>query len=43
MMHGPLPDQADSSNAAAGHPLVAALERALAFCNEIIVVFAASR
>jgi len=41
MMHGPLPDQADVSNAAAGHGLVAALERALAFCNNIIVVLAA--
>ena len=29
------------SNAAAGNPLVAALERALAFCNNIIVVLAA--
>jgi TRAP-type C4-dicarboxylate transport system permease small subunit len=41
MMHGPLPDQNDVSNAAAGHGLVAALERGLAFCNNIIVVFAA--
>src|ERR1700704_2355207 len=41
MMHGPLPDQADVSNAAAGHGLVAALERGLAFCNNIIVVLAA--
>ncbi|THD70269.1 MAG: TRAP transporter small permease [Bradyrhizobium sp.] len=41
MMHGPLPDQADRSNAAAGNTLVAALERALAFCNNIIVVLAA--
>src|SRR3979490_673328 len=41
MMHGPLPDQADVSNAAASHGLVAALERGLAFCNNIIVVFAA--
>jgi len=41
MMHGPLPDQADSANAAAGNPLLAALERGLAFCNNIIVVFAA--
>jgi TRAP-type C4-dicarboxylate transport system permease small subunit len=41
MMHGPLPDQNDASNAAAGNTLVAALERALAFCNNIIVVFAA--
>jgi TRAP-type C4-dicarboxylate transport system permease small subunit len=41
MMHGPLPDQNDHSNAAAGNTLVAALERALAACNNIIVVFAA--
>jgi TRAP-type C4-dicarboxylate transport system permease small subunit len=41
MMHGPLPDQADSANAAAGNPFLAALERGLAFCNNIIVVFAA--
>src|SRR3979409_1186245 len=41
MMHGPLPDQNDVSNAAAGHGPVAALERGLAFCNNIIVVFAA--
>ena len=42
MMHGPLPDQADHSNAAAGNTLVAALELALAFCNNIIVVLAAA-
>jgi TRAP-type C4-dicarboxylate transport system permease small subunit len=41
MMHGPLPDQNDRSNAAAGNALVAALERALAFCNNVIVVLAA--
>jgi TRAP-type C4-dicarboxylate transport system permease small subunit len=41
MMHGPLRDQNDDANAAMGNPLVAALERALAFCNNIIVVFAA--
>ncbi|MEA2795933.1 MAG: hypothetical protein QOI87_3313 [Bradyrhizobium sp.] len=41
MMHGPLPDQADRSSAAAGNPLLAALERGLTFCNNIIVVFAA--
>jgi TRAP-type C4-dicarboxylate transport system permease small subunit len=40
-MHGPLPDRNDSSNAAAGHGPVAALQRALAFCNAIIVVLAA--
>ena len=41
MMHGPLRDQNDHSNAAAGNALVAAFERALAFCNNIIVVLAA--
>jgi TRAP-type C4-dicarboxylate transport system permease small subunit len=41
MMHDPLPDQNDRFNAAAGNALVAALERALAFCNNIIVVLAA--
>ena len=41
MMHGPLRDQNDRSNAAAGNALVAAFERGLAFCNNIIVVFAA--
>jgi TRAP-type C4-dicarboxylate transport system permease small subunit len=41
MMHGPLGDQPDRSHAAAGNALVAALERALAVCNNIIVVFAA--
>jgi len=41
MMHGPLPDQTDHSSASAGNTLVAALERALAFCNNIIVVLAA--
>jgi TRAP-type C4-dicarboxylate transport system permease small subunit len=39
-MHGPLPDQTDHSGAA-GNTLLAALERALAFCNNIIVVLAA--
>jgi TRAP-type C4-dicarboxylate transport system permease small subunit len=41
MMHGPLPDQPDLPNATAGSGLVAALERALALCNNIIVVIAA--
>jgi TRAP-type C4-dicarboxylate transport system permease small subunit len=41
MMHGPLPDQTGHSDAAAGNALVAALERGLAFCNNIIVVLAA--
>jgi TRAP-type C4-dicarboxylate transport system permease small subunit len=41
MMHGPLGDQQDGSKAAASNRLVAAFERALAFCNTIIVVLAA--
>jgi TRAP-type C4-dicarboxylate transport system permease small subunit len=41
MMHGPLPDQTFVSIAAPGNPLVAAIERALAFLNNIIVVLAA--
>ena len=41
MMHGPLPDQLDQSDAAMGHGLVAALQRALALCNNVIVIFAA--
>ena len=41
MMHGPLGDQTDRSNAAAGNVLVTACERALTLCNSIIVVIAA--
>jgi TRAP-type C4-dicarboxylate transport system permease small subunit len=41
MMHGPIGDQNDQTNAASGNALVAALERGLAFCNNIIVVLAA--
>ena len=41
MMHGPIKDQTDHSKAAAGNGLVAAFERALAFCNNVIVVLAA--
>ena len=41
MMHGPLPDQKERSNAAAGNSLVAGFERALAVCNNIIVVLSA--
>jgi len=41
MMHGPLRDQNDRSNAAAGTGLVAVFERGLAFCNNLIVVIAA--
>src|SRR4051812_6824805 len=40
-MHGQLADQQELSNAATGTGLVAALERRLAFCNTIIVFFAA--
>src|SRR5580704_17202248 len=41
LMHGPLTDQPEHPDAATGNALVAALERALAFCNNIIVVLAA--
>ena len=40
MMHGPLPDQPALPSAATGHGPVAAVERALAWCNNVIVVFA---
>jgi TRAP-type C4-dicarboxylate transport system permease small subunit len=40
MMHGPLGDR-DLSNVATGNKLVATFESALAFINQIIVVFAA--
>jgi TRAP-type C4-dicarboxylate transport system permease small subunit len=40
-MHAPLTDREDNSKAAAGNTLAAALERALAFCNNVIVVLAA--
>jgi TRAP-type C4-dicarboxylate transport system permease small subunit len=41
-MHAPLTDREDASKAAAGDTLVAALERALAFCNNVIVVLIAA-
>src|SRR3974390_63889 len=41
MMHGPLPDQSHRSDAATDRSFVAAVERALAWCNSIIVVLAA--
>jgi TRAP-type C4-dicarboxylate transport system permease small subunit len=41
MMHGPLPDQIDRTDPAPGNALVAGLGRALALCNNVIVVFAA--
>src|ERR1700759_1063250 len=41
-MHSPLgADSEDSKSTVTSNPLVAALERALALCNNIIVVFAA--
>ena len=41
MMHGPLPDQIDRPNVATGNTPLAALERLLAFCNNIIVFLSA--
>jgi TRAP-type C4-dicarboxylate transport system permease small subunit len=41
MMHGPLPDQIDRPNVAAGSSPLAAFEHILAFCNNVIVVIAA--
>jgi TRAP-type C4-dicarboxylate transport system permease small subunit len=41
MMHGPLPDQNNRAATATNNALVAAFERALAWCNNIIVVIAA--
>jgi len=41
MIHGPLPDQNDHSDAATGNALVAAFERALALLNRVIVLLAA--
>jgi TRAP-type C4-dicarboxylate transport system permease small subunit len=41
MMHGPIADQAEASSTSTGSSPVAALERALSFCNNVIVVFAA--
>ena len=41
MMHGPVADQGEVSSAATSNSLVAALERALSLCNNIIVVLAA--
>jgi TRAP-type C4-dicarboxylate transport system permease small subunit len=40
MMHGPLPDRNDQTNAASSNFLVAAFDRALAFCNRMILVLA---
>jgi TRAP-type C4-dicarboxylate transport system permease small subunit len=41
MMHGPLPDQTSRVAAPTNRGFVAAIERVLAWCNSIIVVFAA--
>ena len=41
MMHGPLRGQIDRPNVATGNTPLAALERALAFCNNIIVFLSA--
>ena len=41
MMHGPIADRSDQSDAAPGHSLVAAFERVLAFCNRVILTLAA--
>src|SRR5215813_8411957 len=40
-MHHPLGESAEVNNTAASNPLVAALQRAVSFCNRIIVVLAA--
>jgi TRAP-type C4-dicarboxylate transport system permease small subunit len=41
MMHGPLPDRNEPSIAATGPTPVAAIERMMAWCNQVIVVIAA--
>ena len=41
MMHAPLRDSENTSKDATSNPLVVSLMRALAFCNNVIVVFAA--
>jgi TRAP-type C4-dicarboxylate transport system permease small subunit len=40
MMHGPLPDQNGGAAVVTGSGPVAVLERALAFCNNVIVILA---
>ena len=40
MMHGPIADQDEVSSTATGHSPAAVMERALAFCNNVIVFFA---
>lgn len=41
MMHGPIPDRNDHTNAAPINSPVAAFEYALAFCNRVILILAA--
>jgi TRAP-type C4-dicarboxylate transport system permease small subunit len=41
MMHGPIADQAEPSSITTGRSPVALLDRALRFCNNVIVVLAA--
>ena len=41
MMHGPLPDRNEPSIVATGATPVAAIERMMAWCNQVIVVIAA--
>jgi TRAP-type C4-dicarboxylate transport system permease small subunit len=41
MMHGPVQDREELTIDATSHPVVASLERGLAFLNNVIVVFAA--
>ena len=41
MIHGPIVDQAERAGTVTGNAPVAALERALGVCNNVIVVFAA--
>jgi TRAP-type C4-dicarboxylate transport system permease small subunit len=40
MMHGPIPDRNDQTNAAPSNSVVAAFEHALAFCNRMILILA---
>jgi TRAP-type C4-dicarboxylate transport system permease small subunit len=41
MMHGPISDRNDQTNAAPSNSVVAAFEHTLAFCNRVILVLAA--
>src|SRR6478735_7755231 len=40
MIHGPITDQVEVKPPATSNPLVAALARALGFCNRVIVILA---